>query len=94
MLKERLMTVQETAEYLQCSVSTVRRYIMRGEIPHYRLGKMVRFKRREIDGWLVIHREGESTGKSEVAAFNPAQLSLFEADDRRLSPASEASQQQ
>ena len=81
MLKERLMTVQELASYLRCSVTTVRRIVARGEMPHYRLGKMVRFRRREIDAWLTAYHEGEESPDARKALADPDQLSLFDARD-------------
>ncbi|MCC7263699.1 MAG: helix-turn-helix domain-containing protein [Candidatus Latescibacteria bacterium] len=78
MTKERLMTMQEVAEYLQCSLSTIRRWVVRGKVPHYRMGKLVRFRRAELDRWLEACREGDwdqvvgGAGEPE-----PAQLSLF-----------------
>lgn len=77
MARESLITVQQVADYLCCSVSSVRRFIMRQEIPHYRLGKLVRFRRSEIDSWLALHREGDLSGGSRLINFNPDQLPLF-----------------
>jgi excisionase family DNA binding protein len=81
MVRERLMTVAEVAEYVSCSVSTVRRLAARGAIPHYRLGKMVRFRRSDVEGWLALHREGALPDEApRVALTNPNQLSLFAAE--------------
>ena len=81
MLKGQLMTVPELASYLRCSVTTVRRIVARGEIPHYRLGKMVRFRRREIDTWLTAYHEGEESPEARKVLVDPDQLSLFDAQD-------------
>ena len=78
MARDRLMTARDAAAYLRCSVSTVRRLAHHDELPHYRLGKMVRFRRSEIDGWLTLHHEGNLS--SAPMAFNPNQLSLFDSD--------------
>ena len=80
MAKERLMTAGEVASYLSCSISTVRRLVMRGEVPHYRLGKMVRFRRVEIDGWLAMHHAGDVPADARASGVNPNQLSLFDSD--------------
>ncbi len=77
MLRERLLTAPEVAAYLRCSVSTVRRLVGRGEIPHYRLGKMVRFRRREVDVWLRANSVGELPADPRVPPVDPAQMSLF-----------------
>jgi excisionase family DNA binding protein len=78
MAKEALSTAQEIAAYLNCSVSTVRRFATKGKIPHYRLGKIVRFRRSEIDIWLAYYRAGElPTAPGKASSFTPNQLTLF-----------------
>jgi len=79
MVKERLMTAGEVASYLSCSLSTVRRLVARDEIPYFRLGKMVRFRRADIDAWLALHQGGEIPGESSSAVEGRDQLSLFDA---------------
>lgn len=79
MVKERLMTAGEVASYLSCSLSTVRRLVARGEIPHYRLGKMVRFRRGQIDAWLVLHQAGKVAAEGVSATEEDDQPSLFDA---------------
>jgi excisionase family DNA binding protein len=83
MAKERLMTAREVASYLRCSVSTVRRMVLRGRVPHYRLGRLVRFRRSEIDAWLAVHQGGEQVLEAMPSISNPDQLSLFGPDDDR-----------
>jgi excisionase family DNA binding protein len=79
-VRDPLMTTQEVANYLHCSVSTVRRSLMSGQIPHYRLGKIVRFRRSDIDHWLAMHRAGEAASEAGRAGLSdPEQLSLFPA---------------
>ena len=88
MMKEQLMTAQEVAAYLRCSVSTVRRLVARAAIPHYRLGKMVRFRRREIDNWLTLYRVRDGAGEGTTTLADPKQLTLF---DLESDPETEAS---
>lgn len=77
MAREALSTAREIAAYLNCSVSTVRRLAADGKIPHYRLGKIVRFRRSEVDAWLLYYRHGEVAAApvKTVAPLN--QLTLF-----------------
>lgn len=78
MARETLLTIRDVAQYLQCSVSTVRRLVMGDKIPHYRLGKLVRFRRTDIDGWLTLHRAGElPQGPARPPPAHPDQLFLF-----------------
>ena len=89
MAKERMITAREVAAYLSCSVSTVRRLAKRNKIPHYRLGKLVRFRRGEVDGWLASIHRGELTGEGEALVEAQDQLSLF--DPAPFVPPSQAS---
>lgn len=77
MVKERLMTTDEIAEFLSCSVSTVRRFAARGEIPHYRLGKLLRFRRSEVENWLTRRQFGAVPHELRRGGVDPDQLSLF-----------------
>lgn len=78
MAKEQMMTAAEVAAYLRCSISTVRRFASRGQMPHYRLGKLVRFRRGEIDNWLALHHEGEVPSEIKAQPLDTGQLSLFQ----------------
>jgi len=56
---ERLMSVEETAEYLRCtpqeiySLTRSRRKVRGLEVlPHHKVGRKLVFRRSEIDGWL------------------------------------------
>lgn len=80
MAKEGLMIATEVAQYLNCSISTVRRLVMKSRIPHFRLGKLVRFRRSDIDAWLSDNREGELPAdptSRHPPLSHPDQLSLF-----------------
>ncbi len=84
MPREALMTVAEVSEYLACSVSMVRRLAQRSEIPHYRLGRLVRFRRADVDAWLEArHEGGASSHGGRRTAAHPDQLFLFEGDSGR-----------
>jgi len=85
MVKERLMTVGEVASYLSCSISTVRRLVARGRIPHYRLGRMVRFRRGELDSWLARQHGGDLPAEVSPGLEESDQLSLFEVEPIPLS---------
>jgi len=51
-MKERLLSVEELAEYLQLSTKTVYRMLRRGQVPCYRVGNQWRFRKETIDAWL------------------------------------------
>ena len=72
-----MMIAREVAAYLRCSSSTVRRMVRRGQIPHYRFGKLVRFRLSEIERWLALHHEGSALLRGRAVSSNSDQLSLF-----------------
>lgn len=72
-----MMIAGEVAAYLRCSPSTVRRMVRRGQIPHYRFGKLVRFRLSEIERWLALQQEGAALLRGRAMSSNPDQLSLF-----------------
>lgn len=47
-----LMNVGQLLEYLGIPISTIYVYSMRGKIPHFHIGKLLRFRRADIDTWL------------------------------------------
>ena len=46
--------ILDLSHYLKVKVKTL--YAMVREIPHYRIGKLIRFKKAEIDSWLESKR--------------------------------------
>ena len=50
------MTAQELSSYLNINVKTIYYFVRKGSIPHYRIGKLVRFRQDEIDKWLVSRK--------------------------------------
>jgi excisionase family DNA binding protein len=53
---ERLMTTEEVAELLRIDVGTVRRLILRGELPAYRIAGEYRFTRADLEKFLESQR--------------------------------------
>ena len=51
---ETCMDIEDLSYYLKVKVKTL--YAMVREIPHYRIGKLIRFKKAEIDSWLESKR--------------------------------------
>lgn len=49
---ERVLNKQEMAEYLGVSLRTVDNWIHRGQLPHWRIGKCVRFRLGDVVGLL------------------------------------------
>lgn len=55
-----LMDVEKVSAYLGIPKSTVYTLSMKGKIPHSHIGKLLRFRKSDIDDWLS---EGGCDGK-------------------------------
>ena len=55
------LTVKEVAQYLGMKTSTVYAWVR--EIPHYKVGNLIRFKREDVDAWMETKREGGEAQK-------------------------------
>jgi excisionase family DNA binding protein len=51
-----VLTVQQVAEYLNCSYITVWRLLRSGQIPAFRVGSEWRLRRTDFDRWLEGQR--------------------------------------
>jgi excisionase family DNA binding protein len=58
MMEKGFFTVEEVSEYLSVKVSTV--YAKVSEMPHYKVGNLLRFKKEEIDAWMVTKKRPPS----------------------------------
>jgi len=57
--EDKLLNLQELAEYLNVTKRTVYRLLDGCDLPSFRVGSHLRFKREEIDEWLDQHRENK-----------------------------------
>ena len=51
-----MLTVQVVAERLTCSTATVRRLAATGELPHVRIGSLMRFEAADVENYLEQQR--------------------------------------
>ncbi len=51
-MSDKLMTVEQMAEYLQVDEYTVYVWARKGEIPAFKVGRFWRFRKEDIDEWL------------------------------------------
>jgi len=54
------MKIKDVAEMLDVSEATVRRWVLRGIIPSYRIRKQYHFSRIEIEDWVMSHKLGKA----------------------------------
>ncbi len=64
---EKLLKVHEVASILSVKQSTVYQWASSGEIPHYRLGRVLRFKRKDIEAWIEGHRKEKTIDEQRKA---------------------------
>lgn len=64
--ESNLLTVSELSEYLCVKEKTLYAKVEAGEIPHYRIGRLIRFRLDEIEAWLETCRnqKGQVTEQS------------------------------
>lgn len=64
---QKLLTVEEIAEYLQVRPSTIYQWTHQGFIPHVKLGNRVRFRLSQVDRWIERRENnGRLTNKIQV----------------------------
>jgi len=49
---DKWLTLEQIAEYLQMSTSSIYKMAQTGKITAYKVGRQWRFKKKEIDSWL------------------------------------------
>jgi len=60
-LAEDLVSYRDLADLLRTPINTLRGWVRRGQIPHYKNGGWVRFSKREILEWIERHKVKEVT---------------------------------
>jgi excisionase family DNA binding protein len=53
----KLITIKQLAESISIKESTLYFWAARGEIPHYKIGQLVRFSPKEVEEWLEKFRK-------------------------------------
>jgi len=57
------LTIDQLSQYLNVKKSTLYFQVESGELPHYRIGRLIRFRKDEVDAWMKNHRgENRRTG--------------------------------
>jgi excisionase family DNA binding protein len=55
-----LMTVEETAAYLRLAPWTIRHWVCQKKIPYVRLGRSVRFRRKDLERFVNQNLHGKT----------------------------------
>ena len=51
-LREEFLSVRNLSSYMDIKVKTIYSMVEKREIPFYKIGRLVRFKKSEIDAWV------------------------------------------
>jgi len=62
---ERWLTLEQIAEYLQMSTSSIYKMAQKGKIPAYKVGRQWRFRKEEIDRWIKSQKQSMMSRKNE-----------------------------
>lgn len=54
-MPEKLLTLEQVADYLNVDKFTVYRLLAEKELPAFKVGNQWRFKRKMIENWLAQH---------------------------------------
>ena len=63
--RDRYMDKREAAEYTSLSVRNLEARLP--EIPHFRVGQKILFKKSEVDRWMETYREGGAQNLDRIA---------------------------
>ena len=66
-MDKEFLNIKEISQYLGIKISTLYFYVENGDIPHYRIGRLIRFKKQEVDQWMEGNKK-ERIDLSKMAA--------------------------
>jgi excisionase family DNA binding protein len=59
-------TIEDVSRYLNIKTKTLYAVVSSGNIPHYRIGKLIRFKQEDIDSWMEGNRQVRKDPSDQV----------------------------
>lgn len=64
-MESNMLDIKQLAEYLNVSISLIRKLVKKNDIPYNRLGVKLLFPRTEIDNWLLKNQNDNHISKGE-----------------------------
>ena len=61
-----LLTIEEVAEFLRVSKTSVYRLVERRELPFHRVGRTLRFTRKDLETYLAAGRVGSAAADDNI----------------------------
>ena len=59
-MESDVMTIREVADYLKLAEKTAYRLAAEGKIPGFKVGGSWRFRKSEIDRWIIAQEQGRA----------------------------------
>ena len=59
---QKWLTLEQIAEYLQMSTSSIYKMAQDGKIPAYKVGRQWRFKKEDVDRWVTNKKSDKFKG--------------------------------
>lgn len=61
-IERKILTIEEASELLSVKVSRLRTAVFRREIPHIKIGRLVRFKESDLMDWISENTKAVKKG--------------------------------
>ncbi len=65
MVEDRWLSVDEIAQYLGVKRDTVYKWIDRKQMPAHKVGRLWKFRRQEVDDWVLSGRGGQRSNSEK-----------------------------
>jgi excisionase family DNA binding protein len=79
----KYLTIDELGEFLKMKRSTLYSLVENGELPHYRIGRLIRFKLEDVEFWMESHKShkkeksGDKKAKEIIRSIKRPSLDSF-----------------
>jgi excisionase family DNA binding protein len=70
-MDKKFITLSDAINLLSLSRQTINRFIVRGEIPNYKVGKRRLFDPEELVEWVKSHRNGQMKKRNKPKRKGP-----------------------
>lgn len=77
-MDNRFWDIADLSAYLKIKIKTL--YAMVSDIPHYRVGKLIRFKKDEIDSWMQNKKEKTFEEINKASKSKPQNKGIMPVD--------------
>jgi excisionase family DNA binding protein len=55
---EAYITIGEAAEFTKFAVATLRKYVLKRQVPYHKVMRAIRFRKSELDSWMAAGGKG------------------------------------